>query len=85
MNLKNKIMCVKDCFDKNGNFIDNYNPFYEKNERPSIYEQLYEEDGYAIHESVAEVEKLINKNKWNWKSDAVKYYYAYHNIMFGWK
>ena len=77
---KKKVTCIKDCFNKDGNFNDKYSPFFYRDNNPSIHSLLFDEDGYAISEAVTEVEKLIEENNWNWKCDAVKYYYAHDSI-----
>lgn len=56
-----KVTNIKDCFDKDGNFIDNYSPFFYSDNNPSIHSLLFDEDGYAISEAVIKVEKLIEK------------------------
>lgn len=72
-------MKLKSCFDENGNFSKPLDPYRCDKDDP-VYSILFNENGYAI--KTVEVSKLIEKNKWKWNCDAVKYYYS-GNIDFG--
>lgn len=69
---------LKDCFDKDGEFIiPGFDPFRMKTDDPAeqeLYESLFDENGYLNdRKGMAD---LIAKNKWDPWCNAVKCYYA---------
>lgn len=70
---------IADCFDDNGNFIiKGFDPYRvgDDVEKRELYEYLFDERGYANIEPRYEVYDLIEKHKWHFTCDAIKYYYA---------
>lgn len=68
---------IKDCFDKDGNFIiKGFDPYRvgDDTDEQELKNYLFDEDGYALHD--ADIVQLLHKNNWNWTCDAIKYYYS---------
>ena len=69
-----KKMEIKDCFNKDGNFIKPFDPYRCDNNDP-LYLALFDEDGYTTRDK--EVYTLIAEHNWSFDCDAVKYYYSH--------
>lgn len=63
---------IKDIFDKNGNFINQINPYCDRDNE--TYQYLFDEDGCALR--TEEARMFILKHNCSPFSDIVKYYYA---------
>lgn len=75
INISNmKKMKIKDCFDKDGNFIKPFDPYRCEDNDP-LYLALFDEKGRATRDS--EVYTLIAKHNWSFDCAAVKYYYSH--------
>lgn len=68
-----KKMKIKDCFDKDGNFIKPFDPYRCEDNDP-LYLALFDEKGRATRYD--EVYTLIAKHNWGFDCAAVKYYYS---------
>ena len=69
-----KKMKIKDCFDKDGNFIKPLFDPYRCEDNDHLYLALFDEQGHATRGG--EVYTLIVKHNWSFNCDAVKYYYS---------